>query len=69
MDLQNDFSDIVTTIDNLKSKISNQEYIEIMKSLKKIYESKSNCVKEVICKECLLECESDNYSDSDSDIM
>lgn len=68
MDLKNNFSDIVTTIDNLKSKITNQEYIDLMKSLKKIYDCKTNCVKEVICKECLLECESDNYSESDDDM-
>ena len=59
MDLDKDFTDIITTIDNLKSKITNQEYIDIMRSLKNIFNKKATR-REVICNNCL-----DHLSDSD----
>lgn len=67
MDLEKDFSDIITTIDSLKHKISNQEYIDIMRSLKNIFNKKVCSERKVICTSCLTLLEdSDDYDSDDS---
>ena len=65
MDLEKDFSDIITTIDSLKHKISNQEYIDIMRSLKNIFNKKFSSEIRVICNSCLSLLEDSDDYDSD----
>ena len=63
--LENDFSQIVTTIDNLKQKIDSQSYITIMKHLKNIYDNKR--VKQVVCLQCKDYLDSSDAYESESD--
>ena len=68
MNLDKDFENIITTIDNLKHKINNQEYLNIMKSLKNIFNKKDVVKKQVICNHCLTNMEgSDDYDSTYSD--
>lgn len=63
------FSNILTTIDSIKNKITNQEYMTLMKQLKEVFDVLD---KELVCEECgdvVVAEESSDDSDSDNDTI
>lgn len=63
------FSNILTTIDSIKNKITNQEYMTLMKQLKEVFDVLD---KELVCEECgdvVVAEESSDDSDSDNDAI
>ena len=58
------FSNILTTIDSIKNKITNQEYMTLMKQLKDVFDVLD---KELVCEECGDVIEEEDYSSDDSD--
>jgi len=60
------FSNILTTIDSIKNKITNQEYMTLMKQLKDVFDVLD---KELVCEECGDVIEEEDYSSDDSDTI
>ncbi len=60
------FSNILTTIDSIKTKISNQEYMTLMKQLKDVFDVLD---KELVCEECGDVIEEESSDDSDDDTI
>ena len=63
------FSNILTTIDSIKNKITNQEYMKLMNQLKAVFDVLD---KELVCEECgdvVVAEESSDDSDSDNDTI
>lgn len=60
------FSNILTTIDSIKNKITNQEYMNLMKQLKDVFDVLD---KELVCEECGDVIEEESSDDSDDDTI
>jgi len=60
------FSNILTTIDSIKNKITNQEYMNLMKQLKEVFDVLD---KELVCEECGDVIEEESSDDSDDDTI
>ena len=62
------FSNLLTMIESVKLKISNQEYLDMVKKLKEIYDVLE---KEMVCEECgeCIDKVSDDDSDDDNDYL
>lgn len=62
------FSNLLTMIESVKLKITNQEYLDMVKKLKEIYDVLEG---EMVCEECgeCIDKVSDDDSDDDNDYL